>query len=86
MKKNIILTLVIVVALIAINMFFSFGHYAITQNYTQVAADQVNDDSAYYALKTKPFILQYLWLIKTGIGILGLYFIYLVWKPKKVSE
>lgn len=82
MKRKIILTGVIVMIYIGVNMLLNIGSYSASQNYAQIAAQQVNDDSAYYALKTQSTVTDYMWLVKIGLILIGTFCMYLVWKPK----
>ena len=82
MKKKIGLTVLIFMVYIGVNMLLNIGSYSGNQEYAHIAAQQVNGDDVYSTLQTQSVVTEYMWLIKTGIILIGIYLSYLVWKPK----
>jgi len=86
MKSKIIKTILVIFLLIGIGLTYNVSRYATEQEFAQIAAQQFEDYSAYYELKTKKSaytIYNVIYAIAT-IGSLSLF--YVIWKPKKVKE
>ena len=86
MKAKIFKTIGVIILIITIGLVYNLLVYGTVQEFAQTAAQQVNDDSAYYILKTQSSLTTLYKVIYgvVNIGLLSLF--YFIWKPKKVEE
>lgn len=86
MKSNILKTIGVIIVLIVIGLLFKQTNYGTSQVMASVAAQQVNDDSAYFALNSNNTLTTIYNVIYTFVTIGALSLFYFIWKPKKVTE
>ena len=78
MKKGTIIKLLLLAVTTILGIWvFDFLAYGATQEYSKIAAQQVNDDTSYYLISNKP-ILIFL-LLKYVTLFLGCYIGYRLW-------
>ena len=83
MKNKILKSIGVVLLLVAMVFLYRILAYGVTQEYTNVAAQQVTNDSAYYMLNAKHSIVSLYNIIfaVAGAGVLSLF--YFIWRIKK---
>lgn len=83
MKVRVLKSIGVIILIIILGLIFSQVDYSTSQEYSKIAADQLNDDTAYNLLKTKaPLFNLYKLLCIVGMVSISSLF-YFIWKPKK---
>lgn len=80
MKNKILKSIGVVLLMILVVFMYRMLAYGVTQEYTNVAAQQVSNDSAYYMLNAKHSIVSLYNIIFAiaEVGVLSLF--YFIWR------
>lgn len=82
MTNKILKSIALIVLLITMGLVFNFIGYGTTQEIGKVAVQQVNNDSAYYILRSSNTLSILYTIIQVVLNALIAYALYIVWKPK----
>lgn len=80
MKSKIFKTILVIISLVFLTYLSTFIDYSASQEYSSIAAQQANNDDAYYLLKTKETTYGFIRLIIIGLWLSSLYLFYKIWK------
>ena len=80
MKSKIFKTILVIISLVFLTYLSTFIDYSASQEYSKIAAQQANNDDAYYLLKTKETTYGLIKLLIIGLWLSSVYIFYKIWK------